>query len=570
MDLATPVDLATRRRILRRLVGQTYAIVAFLLIAGLAFTPSSTPLWVRGAATAAVLAFGAVVSEVWVRLATRRYPSMQVPVSASFAGALLASLSGFTIALGVQRLLGYPFDVTWVIVLEAVISAPVWLVFIGGITAARARFLSARSALLEELLRIENARAVEREALARARAVVADSVRPNLVELRAQIDTVLTAAPSEHRQAAEELRESASGVLRPLSHELYSQGEAQTAAPRTAGNFLLTVVRTQAFRPGLVSTLYLATAMPANVGLYGFVDALVALSVDVVFIVAILGGANAIMRKAPTIHAWVYVGTLVFIHAIPLVFAPSNVAETDPQFEGVGVLVEIAASLLLIVGTSSLKLLADQRATTLAELQSGVRVERVAEFAEATVLAEAARELGAQLHGPVQSTVLASAAALEAAVSAEETARAHAVLADAAAVIDEALDGGATQDDRPGLVARLAEVAEPWDEICPVHLDVDGSLADLHGEPAEAVAAVVRESITNAFRHGAAGRVEVRVSGGDPMISVVVSDDGSGPGPKNWGLGLTIIDRATEGRWTLTRQADRTVLLAEIARPSSN
>ncbi len=564
MDATRPPDVATRRRILRGVVGQAYAIVVALLIASLFVTSSPTPLWVRSVATLTVLGVGGLLAEVFVRVAAQRYPTMQLPAATNVVGAVAASLVGFAVALGVQAALGYSVPITWSTVLEATVSAPIWLIFIGMITAARWRYHSARATLLDERLQIEAIRNVERDALARARISVAESVRPALADLRDQIVSVLN-APHERLMddTISSLRAGAMGIVRPLSHDLYSRG-TPAKSPRRPLRFLVSIMGTQPFRPLLVSGLYLATALPAKVDLYGGMAASAALAIDVLFIIVVLGGANLIMRRVPQAHLWVYVATLVVIHAVPLALLIPGVVDTDPQFTGWATLVEIAASLLLLLGTSSLGLLDANRETMLEQIASELRNEQVAELAEATVLSQAARELGARLHGPVQSTVLASAAALERAVNEEETARAHAVLAEAAAALDAALNNSDGAGGAQSLQVTLTEVIEPWREICPVELVLDDELVNLVGDPAEGVTIVVREAVANAFRHGGSRNVRACVVKEGADLLVIVTDDGAGSGTKNWGLGLTTIDRLSDGHWTLVREGAETVLTVRI------
>jgi len=165
----------------------------------------------------------------------------------------------------------------------------------------------------------------------------------------------------------------------------------------------------------------------------------------------------------------------------------------------------------------------------------------------------------------MQTLALAAAAALADALDDGESARAYVALTDAAAAIDAALSG---EQGGPeiALHAQLLDVVEPWREICPVHLTIDEDLVDLGGEAAHEASIIVREAIANAFRHGGATHVEVTMESRGPVISLVVADDGAGPGPKNWGLGLTLIDRSTAGHWTLVREGNRTVLNAQLAR----
>ena len=564
MDATLLPDLATRQRILRRVIGQAYALVVILLIIGLAVTQSGVPLWVRAVATLVVLLVGVGLVEIFVRITARRYPSMRLPALANLIGATIGSLIGFGVALSVQRLLGYDIPITWVTLMEALISAPIWLVFVGIITTARWRYLTLRESLRAELMDAESARAVERDALTRARESVAESVRPSLVALRADIDNVLAnPQPDDLRAIAADLRHSATAVVRPLSHAVYARGSSP-ATPWRPLRFLAAIVRTQPFRPVLVSLLYIATALPRNVEEYGFAAALPALALDVVFILIILGGANLLMRRWSLAHTWIYVGTLIVIHIIPLLLVVPGVVETDPQDTGLGVVVEIIASLALLLGTSSLGLLQASRESVLDAMQKELGAQQRAAIDEALILAVAARELGASLHGPVQSAVLASAAALEqAAAEGTDTTRAHSVLVGAAAAIDAALQTDGVLVDEE-LVFLLADVVEPWREICPVTLTLSEDVSGLRGPHAEAVTAIVREAIANAYRHGQATHVNVDIAGEVTAVVVSIKDDGIGLGLKQWGLGLTLIDRSTGGRWTLTREGDETVLSAQV------
>jgi len=68
------------------------------------------------------------------------------------------------------------------------------------------------------------------------------------------------------------------------------------------------------------------------------------------------------------------------------------------------------------------------------------------------------------------------------------------------------------------------------------------------------VVEVVHEAIVNAVRHGGASsiRVAVRSQVSDWVVTVV--DDGLGPSDHvEGGLGLSLVDAASAGRWELTR-----------------
>lgn len=544
-----------------------YAIVAILLVLSLTFIESPMPRGVRAVATLVVLVLGLASTEAFVRLAVRYYPDGVLSTPVAIVLAEIGSLIGFGAALGTQALLGYASAITWVTALEATVSGPIWILAVGNIVAARWRYLTDRDELLDEIIDAEAVRHVERHALARARVEVAESVRPSLTALRQEIDTVLAStdeSPTPHQlhQHATSLRHSVEDVIRPLSHRVYAGSEPTTTARRPL-RFLATVVRTQPFRPLLVSLLYVATALPATIEEYGVLDGGVALGLDVAFIVIVLGGANLVMRRWSRAHASIYVVTLVVIHVVPILLTLPGVAETDPQTTVAGKALEILISLGLLLGTSSLGLVRANRQTLLDSLESELEADQIAALGEARVLAAAARELGSSLHGPVQSSVLASAAALEKAVEGGDTRRAHEELRTAASAIDSALAGATAGDVE--LLVRLHAVTEPWAEICTVRItECPVEVAILRGATAEAITLVAREAVANAYRHGQARAVSIAMAPGEGHVDITITDDGIGIGPKSWGLGLTVIDRATEGHWTLTRHGNTTVLAASV------
>lgn len=569
MAVVSPADRRRSRQRLRGIAMPAYAIVAILLVLSLTFIESPVPRIVRAIATAVVLVLGLISTEAFVRLAVRFYPDGVISTPVAIILAEIGSLIGFGAALGTQAALGYASQITWATVLEATVSGPIWILAVGNIVAARWRYLTDRDVILDELLEAESVRQIERHALARAREEVAESIRPSLTALRREIDAVLTgtedpASREQMREQVASLRQAASDVVRPLSHRVYASAETGTTA-RRPWRFIAAIVRTQPFRPLLVSLLYVATALPATIEEYGVLDGGIALGIDVAFIVIVLGGANLAMRRWARAHAWIYVSTLVVIHVIPLLLTLPGVAETDPQATVAGKVLEILISLGLLLGTSSLGLVRAHRRALLDSLQGELETDQIAALGEARVLAAAARELGSALHGPVQSSVLASAAALEKAVEGGDARRAHGELRAAASAIDNALAGGTDGD--ADLLDRLHAITEPWAEICSVRIaECPEEAATLRGPTAEAVALVAREAVANAYRHGQAHSVSISLVPVEDHVEITITDDGKGVGPKSWGLGLTVIDRATEGHWTLTRQGHTTVLTASVPR----
>jgi signal transduction histidine kinase len=80
------------------------------------------------------------------------------------------------------------------------------------------------------------------------------------------------------------------------------------------------------------------------------------------------------------------------------------------------------------------------------------------------------------------------------------------------------------------------------------------------------IVGILEEGVTNALRHGRANRVDIQIESDSAGSRLVVNDNGLGASSvRQPGLGLTLIDFATAGNWTLEGDAAvGTVLVAEV------
>ena len=102
--------------------------------------------------------------------------------------------------------------------------------------------------------------------------------------------------------------------------------------------------------------------------------------------------------------------------------------------------------------------------------------------------------------------------------------------------------------------AIVDAVIAPWASLMQVHgPEIPGDLTAAQSHDA---ARIIQEALANAYRHGQARTCTVDVSTVNGDVEIVVTDDGRGLDPgRQPGLGSSIIDSATRGRWTLVERA---------------
>lgn len=120
----------------------------------------------------------------------------------------------------------------------------------------------------------------------------------------------------------------------------------------------------------------------------------------------------------------------------------------------------------------------------------------------------------------------------------------------------------------------ISEISSVWSRRRRFGAQVGSEVEQVlsaNGDADEAVAEVIREAVNNAFRHGAATRVEVAVTEGErdsvagpSEIAISVRDDGVGPyGSSQPGIGSSLFDDLCRS-WTLERSGRWTLFWASV------
>jgi len=107
------------------------------------------------------------------------------------------------------------------------------------------------------------------------------------------------------------------------------------------------------------------------------------------------------------------------------------------------------------------------------------------------------------------------------------------------------------------LQSQIASRLDPWLGLLEVDLFIEPSLHTLNNHRVLSVGEVIEEIVSNSMRHGKAHKISLRViKQGERDIHITAVDDGDTPPPEQptrYGLGTTIFNLVSDGRWSITR-----------------
>lgn len=410
---------------------------------------------------------------------------------------------------------------------------------------AHERFVRERARLLDEA--VAGQLALMRES--RADLMLHDestaaTVTATLAEARSRLEARLTEGPSlaTWLEAAQDLRATADETVRPLSHALWEQASERYPEPRVSGVLAL-LLREPVFLPVPAASVivigYLGATTQAYGALLGPVLALLLGGVAV----GVLTAGNAAMRRVPRVRHLAYFGCVVLLQGVTLVLAYGPARAGDDALPPSLIAGSLIGTLISVLLTSAVASLDASRAYVLRQLQTTVNQERIAQLAGTRARAVALREIAKDLHGSVQTRLIACASAIERAAASGDTEAYDQALREGLSILE-----GERAEQRGTVAAEIALLAESWGALCEVSLDVD---PEVGGTTQADVVRIVEEALGNAYRHGDATRVHVAIVASDDGVRITVSDNGRGPAGGTPGLGTDLLARATAGQHRL-------------------
>lgn len=472
---------------------------------------------------------------------------------------LLAALVGQATSEGVlQRVAGYVIIGVWI--------GLGLILLLDGIDRSRRR----RDALIERQVGLELAALQQTLLVDELRSQAVASVESDLAAARDDVARRLDAMDAgppgpDDTQVAAMLRDVASGQVRALSRHLWDTA-ARTYPKAPWWTVLASTIRREPLRPIALLAIYVLGNVTALTGEFGTSTGLAMLGLVSLEIVVVTFVANRLMRRFPRWHAPLFIAGALMLQAylVPMALWRDSVVAGSGSVSWA--LTQLVAGLALIVATSAVGSWVHVQGALERAYERDLDQARVRSIARSRAVAELARDLSRQLHGSVQSTLVACAAMSEQAVTQGDSAQLRTTLMEAHRALSASAAGLGDEPVPLGLAAEVRRKAGLWEGLCDITVRIDPAL-DAASAPVAAVGRVVEEAISNAIRHGGATAITVAVAPAEPAgVRLTIDDNGTGrPAGATPGLGSAVLDEATARRWSLERLPRGERMLAVVS-----
>lgn len=417
---------------------------------------------------------------------------------------------------------------------------------------------------IDALVKVELLRLREVDVTRELRAEIDDGVRDALDPVRQRVDQAVREAEGGALVADADLpnalREAADASVRPMSRDLWRVAAARY--PRTPWEAVLErTLRTQPLRTVILGLLALIGDGVFVIALRGWELGVPYALVTVISVVLICAIVNALMARHPRYHLALFIvgiGALQVLSIAVWIYRDTVWQSNDPP---VLLAFSIIASVVAILLTSGFGSWRSEMSDVRGAFRAEVDADRIAAIVRGRSIAEVTREVARELHGSVQTRLVACAMAMEKASSDDNAAGLSAALAEAHLVLATPLAEPVAARSVADEVRRKVSL---WGDLCTFSTQVDPRLEGVV-DPA-LVGRVVEEGLTNAVRHGRATIIDVTVSSSEDAALVVIADNGCGPQGGSPGLGMALLSQASAGRWELVRNDGRTQLRVWVPR----
>lgn len=159
------------------------------------------------------------------------------------------------------------------------------------------------------------------------------------------------------------------------------------------------------------------------------------------------------------------------------------------------------------------------------------------------------------IHGKIITRLAATSLKLEEVASQEDEKAFNETVRNLIALLSA--PGAGFEDSKRDLESEVKHRLEPWSGLLDIDLYIDEDLKAVKNARVRDLGEVIEELISNAIRHGKAKRIKLNLvrSGEHDLEIIAIDDSSSAPAESKGkaGLGTSIFNLASDGRWSMTR-----------------
>lgn len=480
-----------------------------------------------------------------------------VPIAWIFIiGFISGAIKGLTTGV-LSVLLGLETDVAQAMSTRFLTAGFLGLVGVPAIAVvmnALEEFKDKRAELVAEQILIESKELQSKEVIAAMSSQLRSTIEKDLGILLDDLKNSLDKIPntSESWQIiANDLRTTASESVRAMSHRLWERPSSKVA-DITLIDIAKAMITTSAFPLRFILPILIASSIPVTLNDHGSSALPLRLFVLGMNTTAIYLVSELAIQKWKQYKFQIYFSALFLAAIAPalstiLIFGD----KVDEHFIGVTVTIAIWLPLLTITCgliDTSLR----QRQEILTDLQGRIDKSRVRMISENNETIRLSNDMAKYLHGNLQSRLMASAFAIEAAGNARDSKSLSGEIEKARQSITTPFDQFTSQD-LGNIMVELSRLIVMWEGVLSAEISFTGAIDDVSATDTRNIVHVVEEAFSNALRHGLATEATIDLKSDPIEITLTVTDNGIGPRTGNPGLGSSLFNSIAGSNWSLSR-----------------
>lgn len=434
-----------------------------------------------------------------------------------------------------------------------------WGATIAVVLDSRQEFARRRDSVIDEAIEIELVKVRGSATEQRLRESMNQKISSEISEARSTLDEAVQGVERSSNEDTWQpiallIREIASDVMRPLSKKLWDS--AAEVFPRPSfSQVLKTIINSQPLQPMAMTLIVLLLSTSSLINGFGFEIGLSVLLATIAFLWVSMSLANRIMTQRPSLHALMFLVTMVVFQIFNTVMALWAGHQAGVEVPVGTLIANIISSGILVVLTSGFGAFSNVNEASLKAFRQDVINKQIAVLVNNKVVSALALEASRNLHGRVQTRLLSCAAAIERATASGDIDLLNRALVEVNDIFDSAALMQQDENIKP-LSQQIADISKRWDGLCAIAVTLDRGIAGLANKTASDLAEVIEEAITNAVRHGKSTQASIRVEDLGSKVGVTVSDNGVFVTDGAPGVGSELIRLISQGDFVLAKNSN--------------